>query len=369
MRLNIQTHMKEIIIIRKDLYDLVWSSPISTISKKYIISYNELKKICTNMNIPLPKPGHWEKLRAGKIVKIEELTSFSGLQEVKLLLREEGDEDFLSPIDILKKNIESDPTLPLTVPEKLIKPDKLIIDAQNELKTRQYCELNIRVSRNKDMQDRALRFMDTFIKLMRARGHDIKIVDSNTCAMIEGEKFKIYLTEKNKRIKSEDRWGSSTYEPTGIFILKMDVSYNTIEWYDGKVPLEEQLAKILAKIEIKVKEYKEEQRLWEIRRQEQAEKERIKRERIDRENKELSDFKELLQDVNRWRQAMILINYIDAMEEKAIASNAVSDEFKKWLEWARKKADWYHPHINGEDDFLKEVDKETLTFKRKSTYW
>jgi len=42
----------------------------------------------------------------------------------------------------------------------------------------------------------------------------------------------------------------------------------------------------------------------------------------------------------------------------------------EWIEWARKTADWYDPHINGDDDLLSDVDKETLTFDRRSkNYW
>ena len=55
---------------RKELYDLVWSRPLLTLSKKYIISDNGLRKICIKMNIPLPQNGHWQKIRYSKSVKL-----------------------------------------------------------------------------------------------------------------------------------------------------------------------------------------------------------------------------------------------------------------------------------------------------------
>ena len=34
-------------------------------------------------------------------------------------------------------------------------------------------------------------------------------------------------------------------------------------------------------------------------------------------------------------------------------------------EWARKKADWYDPHVDAYDELLREVNKATLTFKNR----
>ncbi len=40
---------------REELYNLVWSEPFSTLSKKYAISDVGLRKACIRMNIPLPR--------------------------------------------------------------------------------------------------------------------------------------------------------------------------------------------------------------------------------------------------------------------------------------------------------------------------
>jgi hypothetical protein len=58
--------MEKIILTREELYDLVWSLPMLSLSKKYEISDTGLRKICWRMNIPLPQAGHWQKIRFGK---------------------------------------------------------------------------------------------------------------------------------------------------------------------------------------------------------------------------------------------------------------------------------------------------------------
>ena len=53
---------------RAELYDLVWSEPLRTLSKKFGISDVALAKHCRRANIPLPGLGYWAKKEAGKLV-------------------------------------------------------------------------------------------------------------------------------------------------------------------------------------------------------------------------------------------------------------------------------------------------------------
>lgn len=50
-------------LTRKELYDHVWSKLISTLSMEFDLSDLDLRKICTDYQIPLPKNGHWSKLK------------------------------------------------------------------------------------------------------------------------------------------------------------------------------------------------------------------------------------------------------------------------------------------------------------------
>ena len=116
--------MKET-ITRKQLYDLVWSTPMTKLAKKYLISDSGLRKICERMNIPMPKSGHWEKIRVGKQVEIIELSDeYSGASEIILDVRQEGDDSQgpFSPLIELQKKIENDKNISLVVPDRLVNP-------------------------------------------------------------------------------------------------------------------------------------------------------------------------------------------------------------------------------------------------------
>ncbi len=51
---------------RKELYDLVWSEPMTTLSSRFGISDVALKKTCRRAEIPTPDRGYWAKKEAGK---------------------------------------------------------------------------------------------------------------------------------------------------------------------------------------------------------------------------------------------------------------------------------------------------------------
>jgi hypothetical protein len=370
---------------RKQLYDLVWSQSLLSLSKKYRISDVGLRKICSRMSIPLPRAGHWEKLKHGKPVTVIPLPiTNSGEKEVTLYIRDQSDnaDNAIEKLSVNKvaKEIRSNTDLQLEVPERLKRPGKLIASAKDSLSrkeaksslyrgvvTTESGELDIRVAPQN--VSRALRIMDTLIKALRSRKHDIEIVQDRTNVIIEAEKIQVSLKEKLKKVaieKPKYSWQNIEYHPTGILSFRIE---GQRQWEDGKQSLEEQLNKILAWLEAEVARRKQRQEESERIREQNRERKRLRKELEERKQKELAGFKKTLQKATRWHKATNLRNYIDAVEQIALASHGVTKELQAWLEWARKKADWYDPFTECDDELLNDVDKESLTFKNKSLYY
>ena len=168
--------MKRYKFDRKELYDLVWSLPASKISKEYNISVTDLKRICLKMFIPQPKSDYWVKIRFNKPVVKTKLPENSGnINEVNFNDLEDFINDKTSKqiqIRQIEKNILKDTRLNLYVPKKLKKPDDLI-KTKIDNSTPYYQRIDIRTSGN--LENRALRIMDTFIKNIRLRGHQISV--------------------------------------------------------------------------------------------------------------------------------------------------------------------------------------------------
>ena len=359
-------------LTRKELYDLVWSIPFTTLAKKYLISDNGLRKICIKMDIPLPKSGHWGKLQFNKPVEITKLSSdYSGEQNITLTIRQEGDtvKEAPTPESTLEKEIAIKHNDDMCVADRLTNPDKLVIQARDLLaEKRGYSSsdgivntygqvLSIRVT--KDNVSRALRFMDAFVKIIKKRGHSISFENHTSYIEIQGEKFEFYLREKLKRVPkiTNSSWQEYDHLPTGKLSFNVKIRWQITEWKDNSLPLEKQLAKIIAKLEIKGEELKQQSIRAEIRRAEEEEKRRIEQEKQKCKELELEKFKKLLKNSKQWQEVEILRRYLEDTETKAKNNNTHTEEFKNWLLWARKKADWYDPQINGEDELLNDRDK------------
>ena len=53
---------------REELYELVWSEPISKLAKRLGVSDRGLAKACSRGDIPVPPRGYWAKLQHRKKV-------------------------------------------------------------------------------------------------------------------------------------------------------------------------------------------------------------------------------------------------------------------------------------------------------------
>jgi len=63
---------------RTTLFEEVWKTPLTTLSKKYGLSDNGLRKVCIALSVPLPKAGHWAKQAFGKAVQPPKLPTTTG---------------------------------------------------------------------------------------------------------------------------------------------------------------------------------------------------------------------------------------------------------------------------------------------------
>src|SRR5450759_1003707 len=56
-------------LTRRELYDLVWSTPMIKLADRFKLSGNGLAKFCTRNNIPVPERGYWQQKEAGHAPK------------------------------------------------------------------------------------------------------------------------------------------------------------------------------------------------------------------------------------------------------------------------------------------------------------
>ena len=53
-------------ILREELYRLVWAEPMTKVAARFDVSGSYLARVCETLNVPRPPRGHWAKLAVGK---------------------------------------------------------------------------------------------------------------------------------------------------------------------------------------------------------------------------------------------------------------------------------------------------------------
>lgn len=335
--------MEEITITREELYEKVWSTPLTQLAKELKISDVGLRKKCLKSNIPLPKAGHWSKVQHGRTTKKTPLPEEKENKPITLYIRDDNGVPYDPTIDErikIKQEITTryeefiKPTVKLTKPHRLVQEVREHISGREANYEGHVCSdssryLSIAVSKQEIPQ--ALRVFNSFIQLAEARGHIVGIKNRNTAITIDGIEIKIDVRERQKKVLDKSM---STYHDyytkvaSGILCFRMD-ELNKREWDDSKKSIEEQLPAIFASLEI----HAEKERQWKI----EAEKQRIKREAESRLRQEQYEIKlsehnkvnSLIADSNRWNKAQEIRKYACHLE--AIGTD------KAVIEWARNK--------------------------------
>jgi len=118
------------VLSRQELYELVWSEPLTSIIKRFGLTDFFIRRVCKEMVIPLPGPGYWSKIKHDKPVERDELPSgYKGKKEVDLSFKSEDD-----PFVRKHNEILNDKRLDLRVPKTLSNPDPLISAAELSMK-------------------------------------------------------------------------------------------------------------------------------------------------------------------------------------------------------------------------------------------
>ena len=387
-------------LTRKELYDLVWSEPMTTVCKRFGLTDNGLRKHCKAMNIPTPPVGYWAKLQYGqKVEKIPLPKDYEGKKQ-NVDFREVNPNERVELVQKENKQKQLEEELSIDnadyyiVPEVLYAKENLIIDTKEKLRLSKetssdnyYLKKSPYKSKIKETLDiyvsdasidRSLSIFSTIIKALRHRGHDIKIDKENTYAIVKEEEFRINIAERKKKDSNSDN--PYSYKFCGelqcnIFYIAYDNwrQKSTKVFQDtAHTRLEDKIASIIAFMEVKAEEMKEGRLEEERRRIKKEEEERKRKEFEEKRKAELKEFQSLFRMSGRLYKANIIRDYIRTYEEFLQENKIENEEIIKKIAWAKEKADWLDPFISKEDEYLDYYDKDEVTqleHSRQQTSW
>lgn len=379
---------------REELYEQVWSEPVSKLAPKLGLSDRGLAKLCKRHRIPRPGRGYWQKKRYGKDVRRTPLPD----------LRD--DEQELATVAIHRDPSQKGPTEPpgpvekqqafeeeeeneITVPERVGRYHPLVRQSRDILKSwgsPRYgwnnqkrslpanC-LDIRVERGS--RRRALKIMDALIKALEEREFPVRISDDDkdpkTLVSVHDAELPIQIEEKYRRVElppTEDdlrrkrQYGLDPrtrydFEATGDLALKIRPGRWARlgvrkTWADGKTQrVEGLLNKFVVGLVRAVEAKKERDRKREEKQRRREEARRLREMRRRRVQLEETHRKELKRQARAWADHRQMRDYVAALRRKAERDGRLAPHspLRKWIEWAESYLDEENP-LNDLDDLV-----------------
>ncbi|MDO5564855.1 MAG: hypothetical protein Q4F88_06480 [Eubacteriales bacterium] len=400
-----------IIMTRQELYDEIWEISLTGVAKKYNLNYSKLSNICKENDISYPTSAYWTKKNMGlditkDIVPLTEpttkqiklyLNGFKTVSERMLDNRKDKNVDILSNkenmlynnLNMLNFLSEDACNSIVKVIDKLNidkhkKLHKIICDYKNKLQEERreerkrnyynpYYNVHEQVETgyfcniSKLTKQRCMKILSCIYYAIEELGgkinNDFSMQIRNELVTIELEELKDQvnheLTKEEARklleYEEERRKSKYAYKPN---IRKYDYIYNgklkiTFESRNyikdtDNIKLENRLADIIIRLYEKSEQIKNTRLAREEREKKEREEERKREEIRNRKKEEAEKIKALVNIAEDFRVACNIRNYIEGLKSK----NNINEETKKWIEWAGKKADWFDPTIDLEDELL-----------------
>ena len=197
-------------LTRQNLFEMVWSQPMTKLAAQFKISDVALTKICRRHEIPVPGRGFWARVAAGYPLKrpelrlpsrpeLEEIRIFgSSYARVKPEIRE-AERD--------AKAIESAADRKIIVNQRL---DDLHPVAQATLQRLRKAKANnhgvvasfgpdlFRVAVSPVQVDRSIRILNAMARAAAERGMSVERGKDSACLLVNGERTRISPQRKNQ---------------------------------------------------------------------------------------------------------------------------------------------------------------------------
>ena len=396
---------------RKKLYDEIWKISLTGVSKKYGLNYTKLVQACKENSIPYPSSAYWTKKNMGldfsnEIVELPE----TNVKEIEIQLKTSGtiidekisDEDkfisefnFLSFLSDEEKKKVAKVIYNINI-DNVKRNHKVITEYKNKKKEERreerkanyfnpyynihdYIEKGYFENISKFEKDRCMKILSAIYYAIEELGGEVNkdfsltIRDEHVELEIEElknqVKHELTKEEAKQLLEYEDRKKTFSYASKPN-IRKYDYVHNGklkitcgnrkyIRETD-KVKLEDKLGDIIIKLYEQSEEVKVERLAREERERKYQEEEERKEKIRNAKKNEAQKVKELLNLAEDYRIACEIRNYINAIS----CQDNLSNEMKDWIKWASKKADWFDPIIDKEDEILgKREHQESLENK------
>lgn len=396
---------------REKLYEEVWTKPVVQVAVKYGVSDVAIHKICKSLNVPVPPRGYWARLRAGEKMKkpllhatkgIFEKTGLKSFVGVKELVEPQQTLAFLSDDERQKVLLAAEQiqvsgenaklhkkiTAYNSIVKEWNKKDKRPEGAQKGFKNYTNIPPFLAGVISNETLLRVYRILDTLYRQVEILGGS---VNDNLSLQIRNECVTLEISEAQDEIKHEitrqeaqeliiyedakrhNKWASqpNIRKYDYVFNGKLRICIRQSRYFrdSDKEKIESRLGDILIELYEESEVVRKNREAYEEKKRREEEEKRRREERRIRYNEEVDKTIELTNMSQDYDIACKIRAYINALETKVDMNDEETTEF---IDWAKKKADWFDPTVARKDELFGVRDHEESEDRkvlRKSYSW
>lgn len=209
-------------VSRQELYELVWSIPMTKVAQQFEVSNSYLARVCTALNVPRPGRGYWAKLAVG-----------ATLPRIPLPEPQPGDQLSWEPgggLSTVPKRLDPEKGLQSLSPARthwLVSTAKQHFDNSRPAKDgdylKPYKKLLVDITSSKACLDKAFGFASALFNALEAKGHRVTLAQRMHRMEIDEHEVR----SKHPRHRYPSLW--TPREPTIVYIGTVPVGLAIIE--------------------------------------------------------------------------------------------------------------------------------------------
>lgn len=228
---NCKTFSGELdVITREELYELVWSKPMTQVAEQFDVSGSYLARVCSVLRVPRPARGYWAKLAVGRAPKPMPLPAAQPGDQV--VWSKDG-ELHARPVPLITASINPRKSRLI---RRVSGTHGLIIGAKNYFETghpiedekylKPYKRLLVDINASKAGLDKALAFANQLFNALESAGH--RVVIAPHCEQLRCCQVDEHETPKKKQeYYYRNLW--SPCRPTVVYVGTVAIGLAVVE--------------------------------------------------------------------------------------------------------------------------------------------
>ena len=217
-------------VSREELYQLVWTQPMTKVAEQFGVSGSYLARVCALMNVPRPDRGYWAKLQVGKAPP-HELLPEAQLGDLLHWSRDVSVPAPPRPRPAFKRPRKTKIQVPQEKIHWLILGTKSLFEKTRRIEECEYLcpykRLLVDITSSEACHTKALDFANDLFHALASEGHRVVIPPS--CEKLQRASIEVRETSVKKQYDHYNHGFWSPDRPTVVYVGSIPIGLCIVE--------------------------------------------------------------------------------------------------------------------------------------------